>query len=131
MKHKIFFLVFLLPSIVLSQPQLTQDQVLEDYKILKNVLTKGHPTLYEYTSKAEWDSLFTNFEREKLKSIQSTHDLYPALLELTDYVRDGHLLLMRPQLNIIPHLFPLLLKIIDKKLYTDTDDFGIPLGSEI
>ena len=38
---------------------------------------------------------------------------------------------MRPQLSSIPKLFPLLLKIIDEKFYTDTDDFGIPIGSEI
>jgi hypothetical protein len=38
---------------------------------------------------------------------------------------------MHPQLDSIPKLFPLLLKIIDEKFYTDTDDFGIPIGSEI
>ncbi len=34
-------------------------------------------------------------------------------------------------MDTVPSLFPLLLKIINRKLYTDTDDFGIPLGSEI
>ena len=42
---------------------------------------------------------------------------------MTDYVRDGHLIVMRPQIDSLPNLFPLLLKIINKKLYSDTDNF--------
>ena len=38
---------------------------------------------------------------------------------------------MRPQLDSVPNLSPLWFKIINKKLYTDTDDFDIPVGSEI
>lgn len=114
-----------------SQVDLTKKQVTEDYTILKNILTQGYPSLYEYTSYSEWDSLFTNFENEKLRSIKSTSDLYKSITELTDYTRDGHLVVMRPKLTSIPKLFPLLLKIIDKKFYTDTNDFDIPIGSEI
>jgi len=131
MKRKLFFLIILLPSTVLGQKQLTKEQALEDYMILKNVLTNGYPSLYEYTSQSEWDSLFTNFEQKKIKSIQNNSDFYKSLIELTDHVRDGHLIVMRPQIDSIPKLFPLLLTIINRKLYTDTDDFGIPVGSEI
>ena len=131
MKLKIFFFAVFLPSIVFSQKQLTKEQVLEDYEILKNVMTKAHPSLYEYTSQSEWDELFKNFELEKLQTIQNKGDFYKSITELTDHVRDGHFIVMRPQLASIPKFFPLLLKIIDGKLYTDTDDFGIPLGSEI
>lgn len=130
-KVKILFLAILLPLIALSQKRLTNEQVLEDYKILKNVLTKGHPTLYEYTSKSKWDSLFTDFEKNKITTIDNNNDFYKSITELTDYVRDGHLIVMRPQLDSVPNLFPLWLKIINKKLYTDTDDFDIPVGSEI
>ena len=131
MKFNIFFLSLLLPSIAHGQKQLSKEQVVEDYKILKNILIKGHPGFYEYTSKTQWDSLFTNFEKEKLKTNQSQNNFYKSITELTDYVRDGHLIVMRPQLDLIPKLFPLLLKIINEKLYTDTDDFGVPVGSEI
>ncbi|MEQ8304916.1 MAG: S41 family peptidase [Cyclobacteriaceae bacterium] len=130
-KVKILFLAILMPLIAFSQKRLTNEQVLEDYKILKNVLTKGHPTLYEYTSKSKWDSLFTDFEKNKITTIDNNNDLYKSITELTDYVRDGHLIVMRPQLDSVPNLFPLWLKIINKKLYADTDDFGIPVGSEI
>ena len=128
---KILFIILFCPLIVFGQEELTKEEAIEDYTVLKNVLTKGYPSLYEYTTKFKWDSLFTNFEKEKLKAINNKNDLYKSIAELTDYSRDGHIIVMRPQLNSIPKLFPLLLKIIDEKFYTDTDDFGIPIGSEI
>lgn len=132
--HKIksiLFIIVLCPLLVFGQEELTKEQVTEDYTILKHILTQGYPSLYEYTSQPEWDSLFTHFEKEKLSTINSKNDLFKSITELTDYARDGHLIVMRPQLTSIPKLFPLLLKIIDDKFYTDTDDFGIPIGSEI
>lgn len=120
-----------LPGLLFGQSSFSHEQVFEDYTILKNVLTEGHPSLYEYTSASEWDSLFQAFENEQLPEIRSTQALYNALAGLTDHVRDGHLVIMRPPLETIPNLFPLLLKIIDGKFYTDTDEFDIPVGSEI
>jgi len=133
MKKKFNVLIpgLLLPLILLGQKPLRKAEVLEDYQMLKDILTQGHPSLYEYTSQTEWERLFTEFEQEKLKTIQNDTDVYRSIAELTDHVRDGHLIVMRPLLDPIPHLFPLLLKIIDGKLYTDTDDFGFPIGSEI
>ena len=75
--------------------------------------------------------LFVNFEKNKIKTIDNKNDLYKSIIELTDYVRDGHLIVMRPQIDSLPNFFPLLLKIINKKLYSDTDNFGILVGSEI
>ena len=124
-------LLLLLPLVIFSQKELTKELILEDYNILKNVLTTGYPSLYEYTSTSKWDSLFTDFEKKKLGSVRDRNDFYKAIVELTDHVRDGHLIVMRPQLDSIPKLFPLLVKIIDGRFYTDTDDFGIPTGSEI
>jgi len=129
-KFNIIFLV-LFPLSLFSQNELSREQVLEDYTILKNVLTKGYPSLYEYTSQSEWDSLFSNFENEESSTIHNNNDLYKSITKLTDYARDGHLIVMRPQLDTLPKLFPLLLKIIGEKFYTDTYDFDIPVGSEI
>ena len=127
----IIFISIFCQAIVSSQSEISREKAMEDYNILKNVLTQGYPSLYEYTTKSSWDSLFTLFEKEKINSIKNNVDLYKSLSELTDYTRDGHLIVMRPQLESIPYLFPLLLKIIDEKFYTDTDDFGIPVGAEI
>lgn len=130
-RPSIALFLFLLPAIGLGQRDLSQEQVLEDYAILKEVLTTGHPSLYEYTSESAWDSLFALVERERLPTIQTDNDFYKEITELTDYVRDGHLIVMRPQLAAIPKLFPLWIQILNEQLYTDTDDFGIPVGSEI
>ncbi len=85
--------------------KLTEEQILQDYVVLKNVLTKGHPNLYEYTSKSKWGSLFVNFEENKIKTIDNKNDLYKSIIELTDYVRDGHLIVMRTQIDSLPNFF--------------------------
>ncbi len=86
MKTKsIIFLIIFCPLFVFGQVRLTKEQVIEDYTTLKNILTQGYPSLYEYTSKTEWDSLFTNFEKEKLRTIKSDNDLYKSIIDLTDY----------------------------------------------
>lgn len=131
MRLTIFFIAILFPTVVLSQRQMTTTQVMEDYTIVKNILTKGHPSLYEYTSHFEWHDLFANFEKEIVSTIKNSNDFYKSLTELTNHLRDGHFLVIRPQLNVVPKLFPIWLKIIDDRLYTDTSDFGIPVGSEI
>jgi len=130
-KFNIVFFVILLPLVTFAQKELTKEQAIEDYTILKNVLIKGYPSLYEYTSESDWENLFANFEEEGLKTVKNNNDFYKSITELTDHVRDGHLIVMRPQLDSVPKLFPLLLKIINEKFYTDTEDFGIPIGSEI
>ena len=75
MKTKtIIFIIIFCPLFVLGQEELTKEQLTEDFTILKNVLTKGYPSLYEYTSQSKWDSLFTNFEKEKLTTIKTTNN---------------------------------------------------------
>ena len=38
---------------VLGQIKCTEEQIPQDYVVLKNVLTKGHPSLCEYTIKSK------------------------------------------------------------------------------
>ena len=38
---------------VLGQIKCTEEQITQDYVVLKNVLTKGHPSLCEYTIKSK------------------------------------------------------------------------------
>jgi hypothetical protein len=130
MKIKLLFLVIFLPIALCAQSELTEKQILEDYDVFKNVLTGSHPSMYEYTTKSQWDSIFSNFESE-LKNIKNSEDLFKSISALALNVRDGHLMILHPKMDSIPAMFPLLLKIIDEKLYADTEDFGIPLGSEL
>ena len=118
----------LLPFALMSQSSLSKEQIAEDYAIFKSVLTKGHPALYEYTSQEEWELLFQSFEA---KSVTNSDSFFKSLSAMASHAKDGHLSVLHPKMAPIPLLFPLLLKVIDDKLHTDTDDFGIPVGSEI
>lgn len=131
MKFKITFLIILLPFVVSAQSVLSQKEIMDDYTIFKNILTNGHPSLYEYTSKPKWDSLFNHFEQYEIQQIKTSADLFKSMSALADNAKDGHLIIHPAKMEVIPPMFPLLIKIIDKKFYTDTDDFDIPLGSEI
>jgi len=125
------FILLLFPLSIFGQNELSQEQVLEDYTIFKEILINGHPSLYEYTSKTEWDRIFSSFEQKDIKEIRTSNDLFKTITSIAANVKDGHLIIHHPKMDTVPPLFPLLLKIINGKLYTDTDDFGIPLGSEI
>ena len=115
----------------LAQKTLTPQQIQQDYQVFKNILTQGHPSLYVFTSRADWEQLFQQFEQEEIKTLKTTPDLFRALSKLADRVKDGHFRVQHPVMKKVPPLFPILVKIIDKKLYVDTDDFGIPVGSTI
>lgn len=132
MKYSTAIFIFLLfPLSILGQNELAQEQVLEDYTIFKEIITTGHPSLYEYTSKSQWDSIFSSFKQKDIKEIRFSNDLFKSITSIADNVKDGHLIIHHPKMDTVPPMFPLLLKIIDEKIYTDTDDFGIPVGSEI
>ncbi len=105
--------------------------VKEDFKIFENILKNGHPSLYQYVEQDSLDHLF-NTTKESLSKISTDIDLYKKMLTITDRVKDGHLLLFAPNsIKSEQYYFPLILKIINTELYTDTDDFGIPVGSKI
>ena len=132
MKNRFSLIILLLfPLYFFGQNDLSQKQVLEDYTIFKEILLNGHPSLYEYTSKTEWNSIFSLFEQKDIKKTRTSNDLFRSISSIADNVKDGHLIIHHPKMDTVPPIFPLLLKIIDDKLYTDTDDFGIPVGAEI
>lgn len=133
MKHicLLFILFFTAPIFAQQSATLTAQQIEEDYTIFKTILTTAHPSLYEYTSAQKWDSLFNDFEQNQSKKIKTATDLFKSISNLANHVKDGHLSIQHPQLATVPPMFPLLLKICNKKLYTDTDEFDIELGSEI
>ncbi|OJJ14628.1 hypothetical protein BKI52_42115 [marine bacterium AO1-C] len=115
----------------LAQIPLTPQQIQQDYQIFKNVLTQGHPSLYVYTSEADWEQIFERFEQEEIKTIKTASDLFKAFSRLANYVKDGHFRVLPPTMEKVPPLFPIWVKIINEKLYADTDDLGIPVGAEL
>ncbi|HAA15887.1 MAG TPA: hypothetical protein DCE41_30920 [Cytophagales bacterium] len=128
---KIIALTLLFPLAVLGQPSLTPAQLEEDYTLFKDILALGHPSLYAYTSPVEWDSIYDAFEEVTLPTLLHSDALFRSLSGLADHAKDGHLSVIHPTTDTVPNMFPVLLKIIEGKLYTDTDDFSIPLGAEV
>ena len=131
MKKIITFAIVFFFIHTLNAKNLTQEEVLEDYQILKNVLIEGHPSLYAYTTEEQWNVLFQSFEEKEIPKIKNTTDLFKSLSALTSHVKDGHINVLHPKMDAVPAMFPILVKIIDNKLYADTYGHGVPTGSEI
>ncbi len=129
--RSIITIILLLPLSVFGQKELSNEQILEDYTIFKEILTVGHPSFYEYTSQVAWDSIFSSFEQKEIKGVKTPNDLFKSISSIAENVKDGHLNILHPKIDTLPTMFPILIKFIGGKLYTDTDDFGITVGSEI
>lgn len=112
-----------------GQDKLTPEQVKEDFGIFRNVLLDAHPALYAYTPKEKWDSLFQLITINS-EFIKSPSAVYKTVCNLAAHVGDGHLKIMHPNLDSIPHLFPILLKNINGKMYVDYST-DLPVGCEI
>lgn len=127
-KILVFFALFVLPF--LTKAQLTGQEAKEDLQLFRSIIEAGHPGLFEYNSKVGWDSICDAFETE-VKDEMSPMDLFSRISLLGSYVHDGHLLVIPPTMDSVPHHLPLLVKVLDGRLYTDGEHFGIPLGSEV
>ncbi|GGX27496.1 S41 family peptidase [Aquimarina muelleri] len=127
-----FFMFFCIYTYVISaQKNIDSIAVKEDFKIFESILKKGHPSLYEYISNDSIENIFKT-TKESLKRVTSDIELYKKMINVTDKIKDGHLLLLPPNtIKTDQHYFPLILKLINTEFYVDTDDFKIPIGSKI
>ena len=130
MKNFIFLVTIgLISYSTYGQHQLDSIKAAEDFTVFQKILTEGHPALYEYISKDSLSHLFSS-QRNKISDSTTDIDLYKSLVTITSPIGDGHLQLFAPNtLKTESYYFPLILKIIDSEFYTDTKDFGIPIGS--
>lgn len=131
--QKTLFTVLLWTNSFIISAQKPVDSVgaIQDFKIFENILKKGHPGLYQYVDQDSLDYLFET-TKESISSNETDINLYKKMLRVSDRIKDGHLLLFAPNtVKSEQYYFPLILKIINTELYTDTDDFGIPIGSKI
>ena len=78
MKLKLIILSIFLPLILSAQTELTEKQIQEDFTIFKNVLINSHPSLYEYTTKSKWDSIFVSFDKE-ISHLKTSNDLFKSI----------------------------------------------------
>jgi hypothetical protein len=117
--------------VLFAQKRMDSLAVREDFRIFENILKKGHPSLYEYIDQDSLEYIFES-TKESLTTTDSDIKLYQNMLNVTDKIKDGHLLFFAPNtIKTDQYYFPLILKLINTEFYTDTDDFGIPIGSKI
>ena len=111
------------------------EQLKEDVKVLRQALEGGHPGLYLYTSKEEFDRHFDHvgqaFDRP-----MTLREFYLEVAPLVEKVYCGHTFFDLPpkllkSLRKEASVFPIPLSFLDKKAYVDHANAEVPLGTEI
>ncbi|MCK8523370.1 S41 family peptidase [Aquimarina sp. D1M17] len=131
--QKIHFLVLFWITIhsISAQKSIDSTALRKDLDIFERILKKGHPGLYEYITQDSLDIIFET-TKDSIKEGLTDLDGYKKMVAIADQIKDGNLKLLAPQtLKTDRYYFPLILKIINAKFYTDTEDHDIPIGSEI
>ena len=107
----------------------------EDFKVLRQVLEKGHPGLYLYTKKQEFDRHFEQVEKAFDRPM-TLRDFYLKVAPLVEKVYCGHTYFDLPKkllnslLKEAPQ-FPLPLIFLNQKAYLDHAKTEVSLGAEI
>ncbi|WP_109299067.1 S41 family peptidase [Aquimarina sp. AU474] len=131
--QKTLFIVFCWAIIqsISGQKKIDSTAIRADIDILEKIIKKGHPSLYEYISQDSLDYLIETV-KESINNDFTDITLYKDILTITNQIRDGHLVFAAPStIKTDQYYFPLILKIINTEFYTDTNDFDIPIGSQI
>lgn len=114
---------------------LTQKEMLKDFNVFQSIYTKANAGLYKYHTKTEIDSVFTA-NKESISNPLSYREFYNVLWNVIDYTGSCHNSLrysdsLDKSISKQKIYFPIPLKYVDNKLYTNLEYEGIPLGSEI
>ena len=110
-------------------------QLLKDFDLFQRIYEKTNAGLYKYHSKQETDSLFA-VSRKSIQKHTSYREFYNIVWKVIDFTGSCHNELYFPdslkkELSQQKVFFPLPLKYLDNKLYSNLDDGNIPPGSEI
>ena len=117
------------------QKTFSPSQLKEDLKVLREALEEGHPGLYLYTPKEDFDRHFERAE-EALDRAMTLREFYLKVTPLVEKVYCGHTYFDLPQkllnslLKDAPQ-FPLPLVFLNQKAYLDHAALELPLGCEI
>lgn len=113
------------------------DQLVHDFRVLRQSLEEAQPGLYRQTSRNELDRAFSETEKSLDRPLD-VFEFYRVLTPLIAAVRCGHTNLQLPDFFVkeqdSPRIksFPALVKIIDGKVYVwrDLSDKNSGLGGE-
>jgi hypothetical protein len=110
-------------------------KLLKDFDLFQRIYEKANAGLYKYHSKQETDSVFSA-NRKRIQTNTSYREFYKLVWEVIDFTGSCHNDLFYP--DTLKHelrkqriFFPLPLKHLSDKLYTNLEYEGIPPGSEI
>ena len=111
------------------------DQLKEDVKVLRKALEEGHPGLYLYTPKEEFDQKFEQVDKTFDRPM-TLREFYLEVAPLVEKVYCGHTYFDLPpkllkSLQKEAALFPLPLAFLNKRAYVDHAKTSLPLGAEI
>jgi len=114
---------------------LDEQKMLADYQIFKGIFEKANSGLYRYYPKQKVDSVFA-VNRNKINSNTTYLEFYNLVWNVIDYTGSCHNNLNFPEslktlLFRKKIFFPIPLKYIDGKLYSNGNANSIPAGSEI
>ncbi len=115
--------------------KLTTAQQLEDLIVLKHILQKAHPGLYEYITQEEFNKQFIIIEKG-IKKEQSIIDFSNSLMGIINRIGCSHTDMYLPNelvdtLHGLKQFFPIPLIYTNDSLIVNSNEFNIPLGSAI
>lgn len=115
--------------------KLSKTEYLKDFQIFKEIFEKANSGLYKYHSKHQIDSAFTS-NLNRINDNITYRDFYNLIWNIIDYTGSCHNSLDFPEkleilLNRKPIYFPIPLKYIQGKLYSNFQYKDIPAGTEI
>lgn len=137
--RKIEILAVLIISILGCQSKIDkkfgEEKLNEDFKIFKQIFEKANAGLYKYHSKEEIDSVFA-VNQQKITDSTSFRMFYNLLYNVIDYSGSSHNALLPDDktdraISNQKIFFPIPLKYLNGKLYANSANGEIPLGSEI
>jgi len=130
------FLLFFFGLNVFSQPKsLSKEAMIKDFEVFQDIFEQANSGLYKYHSKEKIDSVFS-VNKNKITDTTSYREFYNIIFEVVDFSGSSHNYLDYPSTikkgfytqNLS---FPIPIKYISGKIYTNIKYGEIPLGSEI
>src|SRR5690554_719484 len=114
---------------------LSKQEMLQDFETFEAIYQKTNAGLYAYRSKHQIDSVFSE-NKAKITDSLSYREFYNLLWNVIDFTGSCHNQLefsnsLFDSLSQEKIFFPIPLKFIEEKIFTDLTYESIPLGSEI
>lgn len=122
-------------AVAQTEPQFAREQLTQDFDLFRSILEQANAGLYKYHPQATIDSLFTA-QRNSITDSAPLREFYRNIWKLISFTGSSHNSLNYPDsidkaISKQPIFFPIPVKYVQGKLYTNLAYSGIQIGSEI